>query len=256
MKRKGFTLIELLVVIAIIALLMSILMPALARVREIAQRVVCGSNLSGIGKAFNIYANDNDAGRFPRAGGRNSEWGGVADWEAIDEATAFGTPPTTATISSSMWLLVKGNYATSKQFLCKSDPDSSPEHFRHANPEMVWDFGDSPGQFCSYAYHRPYSTDPDDGLRGLSASSNPGVAAAADRNPGEDLDLNDASTFNSSAHQDEGQNVMYVDGHVSFEMTEQTDAGPKPGRQCGFSDNDIYAIDTLDPLLDSYLVNE
>ena len=72
MKRKGFTLIELLVVISIIALLMSILMPALARVRELASRVVCGTNLSGIGKAMGIYANNNESGRFPRAGGRNS----------------------------------------------------------------------------------------------------------------------------------------------------------------------------------------
>ncbi len=58
MKKKGFTLVELLVVIAIIALLMGILMPALARVRMIAYRMVCGSNLSGIGKALLLYAGD------------------------------------------------------------------------------------------------------------------------------------------------------------------------------------------------------
>jgi len=57
MERKGFTLVELLVVIAIIALLMGILMPALARVRQVAFRMVCGTNLSGIGKAMLIYAN-------------------------------------------------------------------------------------------------------------------------------------------------------------------------------------------------------
>ncbi|MHC4313984.1 MAG: type II secretion system protein, partial [Planctomycetota bacterium] len=56
-----------LVVIAIIALLMGILMPALARVRQIAFRMVCGSNLSGIGRAMLIYANDYD-NDLPRAG--------------------------------------------------------------------------------------------------------------------------------------------------------------------------------------------
>ncbi len=81
-KKKGFTLVELLVVIAIIALLMGILMPALARVRQIAFRLVCGTNLSGIGKAMLIYSNDYED-ELPRAGGRNATWSGnIANWLA------------------------------------------------------------------------------------------------------------------------------------------------------------------------------
>ncbi len=60
MKKKGFTLIELLVVIAIIAMLLAILMPALNKVKKIAQRVVCGTNLKGLGTAQVVYANDYD----------------------------------------------------------------------------------------------------------------------------------------------------------------------------------------------------
>jgi prepilin-type N-terminal cleavage/methylation domain-containing protein/prepilin-type processing-associated H-X9-DG protein len=59
-RQKGFTLIELLVVIAIIALLMSILMPALARVRQQAKAVMCQSNLKQIGSAFSMFAGDHD----------------------------------------------------------------------------------------------------------------------------------------------------------------------------------------------------
>ncbi|UCC22262.1 MAG: DUF4190 domain-containing protein [Planctomycetota bacterium] len=44
----------------LVALLMGILMPALARVRMIAYRMVCGTNMSGLGKAMLIYANDNN----------------------------------------------------------------------------------------------------------------------------------------------------------------------------------------------------
>ncbi|MBM4024102.1 MAG: type II secretion system protein [Planctomycetes bacterium] len=62
-KRKAFTLIELLVVIAIIALLMSILMPALQRVRKQARTVACLSNLKQWGIWFAMYAEDHN-GRF------------------------------------------------------------------------------------------------------------------------------------------------------------------------------------------------
>jgi prepilin-type N-terminal cleavage/methylation domain-containing protein len=59
-RQKGFTLVELLVVIAIIALLMSILMPALSRVRSQAKAVLDLSNLNQMGKAFAMYLDDND----------------------------------------------------------------------------------------------------------------------------------------------------------------------------------------------------
>jgi prepilin-type N-terminal cleavage/methylation domain-containing protein/prepilin-type processing-associated H-X9-DG protein len=57
----GFTLIELLVVIAIIALLMSILMPALSRAREQGKRAACMSNTKSMALAWNMYADDHDA---------------------------------------------------------------------------------------------------------------------------------------------------------------------------------------------------
>jgi prepilin-type N-terminal cleavage/methylation domain-containing protein len=56
--RKAFTLVELLVVIAIIALLLSILMPALSTVKEQAKRVVCSSNQHQLGVGFAVYAAD------------------------------------------------------------------------------------------------------------------------------------------------------------------------------------------------------
>ena len=67
-RRRAFTLIELLVVIAIIALLMSILMPALSRVKKQAQAVACMSALKSWGLNFKLYTDDND-GYF------NEGWG-------------------------------------------------------------------------------------------------------------------------------------------------------------------------------------
>jgi prepilin-type N-terminal cleavage/methylation domain-containing protein/prepilin-type processing-associated H-X9-DG protein len=58
-RRTGFTLVELLVVISIIALLLSILMPALSQVKKKAQSVICRNNLRQIGIGSLMYAQNN-----------------------------------------------------------------------------------------------------------------------------------------------------------------------------------------------------
>jgi len=261
--RRGFTLVELLVVIAIIALLMGILMPALSRVRQLAFRLTCGTNLSGIGKAMLVYANDYED-ELPKAGGRNTVWGPTAKWSVADRKAAFGLDAKgaggKATISSCFYLLVKYAEVTPKLFVCKGDAGTT--EFKLAdqpslppNFELIdaWDFGDSTESFkhCSYTYHIPFGST---NTYALTTSNEPGMAVAGDRNPwlkspaaepakwsdwkpdagaaGGTGTSDQAKKGNAIAHQNDGQNVLFLDSHVEFARR----------AYCSLEDDNIYTI--------------
>ncbi len=192
MKRKSnaFTLIELLVVIAIIALLISILLPSLSRARELSKRLVCASNIKGVGTSAKIYANDNSEkwpmppfkrGAIDNEGidylnddntpddwtedGTGAQDTGEVGWMRDEETTSeagAGSGSTSVSVTRAFWMLVRSGDVTVQQFICPSSGDSIDET---ENLDLYYDFYGV--THISYGYQVPFGprdTQPREGM--------------------------------------------------------------------------------------------
>jgi hypothetical protein len=240
-NRKAITLPELLVIIIlipIITLLVMAILPGLLNPPRGRMRLVCGTNLKGMGTAMAVYAFDY-RDEYPIQGAGTHTWGATTtDWNKPDKD--WKKSKGTLTVASSLYLLVREADVGTKSFNCShGDGDQTPFEYEGLNDIVeLWDFGANPGDHQSYAYQYPYGKFPPD------ATANPGNAIMADRNPWFDKKLTHTTiknatseTFtdkvslidilldnerwryrigNSQPHDREGQNVLFNDGHVDF----------------------------------------
>ena len=162
---KGFTLVELLVVIGIIAVLVSMLLPALGKAREAANRAACLSNLRQAHQMLAMYATQyKDQIPLGISGGGTSAAGianGSNYWLTRPATAAFKDPDTDRVRFFGMGFMIKTrilNEGSGRVFYCPSSTDRHHGYDMDANPWKPWNLGAR----ASYSWRGSINSRPDD----------------------------------------------------------------------------------------------
>ena len=240
-RHVAFTLVELLVVIGILSMLLTIMLPNLAMVREWARRTSCMASLGAIGStileydaehlAYPATANDEDkakTGDWIGAGGDN-----VASDEEQAAYALFNRTGGSKRLSpsASLFLLVRGGSLEPSAFVCPSDKEAREYRLPAGTRRVTMtDFGSmaNVSYSVSYLWNDPTANDdrgnvewpkpiPSD-FALMSDLSPVGISSGADI-------LTDEKEGNSWNHRQDGQNVLYADKHVKWWGNNRAGAG-------------------------------
>lgn len=234
--RDGLTLIELLVVVWAVAVLVAVCLALLPRLGggRVSPRLVCAMNLKGIGMSFSVYAADNGApatvgfdesfvGKISYTVPVGSGAGTMRSPSRTQPALGGSGGATELSTTRVLFLLVRGGYQTFNQLICPLSRDvldsTESENFK------AFDFSGYAN--VSYGIHVPFGPPltrtglHTDGRMPIAADKGPYVDANVTTPPLELTPESDPKVwraYNSPNHEERSQNVLFADGHVSWEQ--------------------------------------